>query len=78
MKIIEENYDELTHLPTDLILPWLFVKDVVSFRERKITAFLPTDSQRMEYLLDDIIMSSLQANVTMKFNPLSRIIFFTI
>ena len=74
MKIIEENYDELTHLPTDLMLPWLFVENVISGKEKEEIAFLPTNGQKIEYLLNDIIMPSLQANVIVKFKRFLKMI----
>ena len=67
MKIIKENYFELLHLPIDSMLPWLFAYNVITVRERQKIETLPTSNQKMEYLLDDIIMLSLQVNVTEKF-----------
>ena len=67
MKIIKENYNELRHLPFDPMLPLLFAEDVITMSEELRIENLPTSSQRMKYLLDHIIMPSLQANVTVKF-----------
>ena len=67
MKNITENYVELIHLPIDSMLPWLVVKKVITMREKQIIQTLPINSQKMEHLLDYIILPSLQDGITVKF-----------
>ena len=66
-KIIQKNYDELTHLSVDSVLGKLFTKEVITLEQKKKIGTFPLNSDKMEYFLDNIIMPSLDANVTVKF-----------
>ena len=45
----------------------LFAKEVITLREKKIIQSLSLKNQKIEYLLDNIIIPSLDNNVARKF-----------
>ena len=64
---LKNRYDKLTHLTIgDDLLRSLYQKDVVT-REQKIKMGELKERNRMEYLLDHIIMSSLESNHSRKY-----------
>ena len=66
-KIIVKNYDDLTHLPIDLMLPMLFTKSVITIKEKKIIQALPLRCDKMQYLLNNVIIPNLDENIALKF-----------
>ena len=66
-KIIRDNYNELLHLPFDSLLSRLFVVKVITSRDKQMIETLPLNNQKMEHLLLNIIMPSLQNGITVKF-----------
>ena len=67
LEIVQSNYVELTHLPIDSMLPWLFVQNVITQSHSEMIQTFPLSAQRMEYILDNIIIPSLHNNVIVKF-----------
>ena len=71
---IRENYDDMTYLPINLILGSLYSKGVITLKEKgQIKANAKAESDRMEYFLDDIIIPSLEAKVSIKFKGLLEV-----
>ena len=66
-KIIREKYVELTRLPTESMLGDLFAKEVITLQEKGIIQSLTLNRQKMEYLLDNIIIPSLNNSIVEKF-----------
>ena len=74
LKNIKENYDEMTYLPISLMLPKLYSKDIITFKEKeKITACSAAQTDQMEYFLDHIIIPSLTVDVSIKFTGLLEV-----
>ena len=68
------NYDKILHLPIDSILSKLYVKDVITLREKETIETLPLKSNKMEYFLISIIIPSLTNNVIVKFERFLEVI----
>ena len=65
---VTENYEDLTNLNTTEMLAGLFAKGVITLRQKDIISQTkPLEHEKMEYLLDQIIIPSLQAGVIQKF-----------
>ena len=56
---ITANYVEIVNLPIELIRRDLFAREVITFRQKEMIEVIPLQSQRMEYLLDKIIIPTL-------------------
>ena len=67
LDIVRNNYDKLTHIPIDPMLSLLFAKEVITLQEIKMIQSIPLSRRKMEYLLDAIIIPSLQSNIIVKF-----------
>ena len=65
-KIIREKYVELTRLPIESILGDLFAKEVITLQQKGMIQSLTSNRQKMEYLLDNIIIPSLDINIAEK------------
>ena len=50
------------------MLEKLFSGEVITLREKQIIQTISLNSQKMMYLLDNIILPSLESNVIVKFN----------
>ena len=61
------HYNRLTNLPNRSIFWELFSKGVITHEEKENIDFIPTQSEKMMYLLDSVIIPSLSRNVSMKF-----------
>ena len=68
------NYDKILHLPIDSILSKLYVKGVITLREKETIETLPLKSNKMEYFLISIIIPSLTNNVIVKFERFLEVI----
>lgn len=64
---ITANYVEITNLPIDSILGQLLAKKVILSREKEIIESKLLQSERMEHLLDKIIIPSLKNGLSIKF-----------
>ena len=65
---VKDNYNDLINLNTTAMLPSLYAKSVITLVDKdtiSITKALERD--KMQYLLDQIIIPSLQAGVIQKF-----------
>jgi len=69
LNTVKQQYDVLTKVSMDNLLPSLFAKQVITDHEKQIMEKTkPLDSDKMMYLLDYIIMPSLKVNVGIKYN----------
>ena len=66
-KNIKKNYNELTYLPINSILGKLYSKEIITFKEKEMIESMPTQSKRMVYFLDEVIIRSLAVDVNVKF-----------
>ena len=73
LRNIKENYDEMTYLPINSMLGKLFSKDVITLKEKESIKACSTQSDRMEYLLDYVIIPSLKVDVINKFKGLLKV-----
>ena len=64
------NYVEITDLPVNLILQELLDKKVILSRQMEIIEAKSLQSERMEYILDRIILPSLEMEISTYFNSL--------
>ena len=64
---ITEYYVQLTGLPINSILRALRAKKVILANEKDEIEIIPLQSKRMEYLLDNVIIRSLNNKVGIKF-----------
>ena len=67
------NYDELTYLPINSMLGKLYSKEIITFKEKEMIESIPTQSKRMVYFLDEIIIRSLAVNVDVKFRRFIKV-----
>ena len=67
LKNIIKNYNELKYLPINSMLGKLYSKEIVTFKEKEMIESKPTQSERMVYFLDHVIIHSLAVNVDVKF-----------
>jgi len=69
LNVVREQYEDLTKLSFDNLLPNLFAKKIITDREKQIMEKTkPLDSDKMMYLLDYVIMPSLQVNLSVKYD----------
>ena len=65
---IKDNYNDLINLNTTAMLPSLYAKSVITLVDKDtISITKPLERDKMQYLLDQIIIPSLQAGVIQKF-----------
>ena len=65
---VKDNYKDLINLNTTMMLASLYAKGVITLVEKDtITLTKPLERDKMQYLLDSIIVPSLQAGVFQKF-----------
>ena len=74
MDIIREEYVKLTCLPIESILGDLFVKKVITLEEKEKIHILPSRKEKMELLLDKIIIPSLNNNIAEKLEGFLEVI----
>ena len=67
MKKIRANYAELANLPINSILGNLYTKKVITMQEKKYIGTLGLETKKMEHLLDNIIIPSLNNKLPVKF-----------
>ena len=67
---INEHYQELLSFPTDII-PF---EGFLDSGEIEIIRLLPTDEEKMKYLLNEIILLSLRQNNSRKFSDFVRVL----
>ena len=70
---VKEAYTRLTNLDVTAMLGSLYAKDVITLRQKQQIIDIPIDSDRMEYLLNEVIIPSLQAGRIEKFRLLLEI-----
>ena len=70
---ITANYVEIVNLPIELIRRDLFAREVITFRQKEMIEVIPLQSQRMEYLIDNIIIPTLTFNISIKFKSLLEV-----
>ena len=66
-KIIQQ-YDQLTNLPIDNLLPQLVAKGVIDINDKQAIDNETKNSKKMMYLLDNVIISSLALGFPQKYN----------
>ena len=73
---LQQNYVELLNLPINSILNHLFAGKIITHQEKqKIKAISEElEDARMEYLLDKIIIPSLNNNLTIKFKGFLKVL----
>ena len=68
MQKLKDCYEDLINLDTTVMLGSLFAKGVITLVEKDtISITKPLERDKMQYLLDKIIIPSLQAGVIEKF-----------
>ena len=67
MRKIQEQYDILLKLPINSILGSLFSKNVITLNDKKLLETKPLESDRVTYVLDDVLLGSLSVNVMDKY-----------
>ena len=65
-KVISK-YVDLSKLNATEMLPRLYAKGVITRDEKKVSQTKSLESEKMMYLLDDIIIPSLEAGLTVKY-----------
>ena len=66
---VKDNYNDLINLNTTAMLPSLYTKDVITLEDKDTIAKMKVlERDKMQHLLDQIIIPSLQAGVIQKFN----------
>ena len=64
---IRKNYHELKFLPINSVLDKLYSKGIITFEEKQRIEDNSVEIDRMTYILDHIIIPSLNVNDDMKF-----------
>ena len=70
---VTANYVELTELPINSILGALRAKEVILPWQKEEIEVISLERKRMEYLLDKIIIPSLNVQVSIKFEGLLEV-----
>ena len=71
---MKDYYNDLINLNATAMLPNLYAKRVISLEEKDtISLTKPLERDKMQYLLDKIIVPSLQAGVIQKFELLLEV-----
>ena len=66
-KKVQENYKHLTQLDAESMLPDLFAIEVITQEEKEIIKKKTLKREKMEYLLDEVILRSLKVGDIKKF-----------
>ena len=76
LKKLQHNYVGLTNLPISSFLNHLFAANIITIHEKQKIKAIPQEleSERMEYFLDNIIISSLKSNDTIKFKGFLKVL----
>ena len=64
---IKEAYTQLTNLSVTAMSGSLYAKEVITLKQKQQINSIPIESDKMEYLLDEIIIPSLLAGKIEKF-----------
>ena len=67
LHIVKINYAELMRLRIDPMLSSLFAKKVIALQQKHKMEQFPLSTQKMMYLLDNIIIPTLKINIIGKF-----------
>ena len=73
MKKIRANYAELANLPINSILGNLYTKKVITRQEKIYIGNLGLETNKMEHLLDNIIIPSLNNKLPVKFEGFLKV-----
>ena len=65
---IKGQYDVLVNCPVNQLLPSLYAKDVITHDDKKIMESKPLEKDRMMYLLDDVLIRSLNMGFGENYN----------
>ena len=72
---VKDHYNDLINLNTTAMLPTLYAKGVITLEDKDtISLTKPLERDKMQYLLDQIIMPSLQVGVIQKFKLLVEVL----
>lgn len=67
IKKVKDAYTRLTNLTVTAMLGSLYAKDVITLKEKQTIQSIPIESDKMEHLLDRVIIPSLDAGRIDKF-----------
>ena len=65
---IAQHYDQLVYLSITNLLPKLISKEVITLDEKRIINIKQLETEKMTYILDDVIIPSLKLNFGNKYN----------
>ena len=65
---------DLEDLPIDTLLALLYGREVISIEEKRTMEHIASPSDKMAYLLDDILIRSLQSGDLVKFNTFCEVL----
>ena len=71
---IREQYDVLANSPVNKLLPSLYAKRVITLDDKKIMEAKPLEKDRMNYLLDDVLIRSLNIGYGSKYNGFLKVL----
>jgi len=74
MEKIKVQYDMLTKLAINSILGLLFSKNVITLAEKQTMETKPLESDRVTYLLDNVLIRSLSVNVMDKYKNFVKVL----
>lgn len=72
-KKVQENYSGLTQLDVQLLLPSLYQYDVITQEQMEIIRQKSLKSEKMMYLLNDVILPSVRVGDIEKFQNLLKV-----
>ena len=64
---MKAHYDRLTNLPNGSLFGKLLAKGVITHKEKDNIDLIPTEPEKMSYLLDTVIIPSLSSGISIKF-----------
>lgn len=70
---IKEVYVRLKNINVTAMMETIYSRGMITIREKRIIEILPLESEKMEYLLDHVIIPSLEVGVTKKFKMLLEV-----
>ena len=71
---IREQYDVLANSPVNKLLPSLYAKRVITLDDKKVMEAKPLEKDRMMYLLDDVLIRSLNIGYGSKYNGFLKVL----
>ena len=71
---IREQYDVLANSPVNKLLPSLYAKRVITLDDKTIMEAKPLEKDRMNYLLDDVLIRSLNIGYGSKYNGFLKVL----